>query len=89
MTNFPRLNLVTKPRDTGKSCFNCRHWVEMPADPNADLRAPRQGICHFNPPTLFLVGMAPPPAKGMSPIPGFATARPQTRFDEFCGRFEA
>jgi len=69
-------------------CKNCRHFVA--GEPDAgNVKAPKVGLCHRYPPTVFFAGLVPHPLNQRQGVPQFLNARVQMNEQDFCGEFSA
>lgn len=81
--------------NTGTKCATCRHWWLAPPNPQANLKAPRQGLCKLNPPQVILLGLATiqapmgAPPGAVAKAPQFAFMFPETIETEYCGQHTA
>lgn len=60
------------------TCGNCRHFHRF-------RREHPDGCCHAHPPTVLIVGMAPPSLQGQLPRPVTNGFWPTTNAAEVCG----
>lgn len=62
-------------------CGNCRYA-------GFDIRNPQSVQCRFDPPKMFMIGMAQPRGPGLGgPVPMFVTEFPGVKRDQWCGKW--